>query len=318
MKKELRIKEAETFRPSLKNHNSLFLILNSRRRGFTLLEILIVIAVIGVIGSIVSYAFVQFKRASQLDVQVKQVISVIRLAQSKTLAAENDTVYGVHFESDQAVLFEGPVYVEAASTSEVTRLDALVQITGIALAGGGSEVIFDRLTGRTAEPGTVTLTGSESARVITIDASGQARAEAGTLAPQGTRITDTRHVQFDLGWSIQNASVMRLKFSDPPNPDTISDIVMAPFFSSGNAIYDWSGTVLVSGANQTLRIHTITMSPTSLSIDRDRRTNDKALTVYFLDDGIYKDVASYDAAGAVTVGLYGGTMSCVNGTMTCP
>jgi len=143
--------------------------------------------------------------------------------------------------------------------------------------------------------------------VVTIDSSGQVRAEADALLPGGTRVIDTRHVNFELGWSIQGATTLRLQFSNPPNPDTIQDIAMADYFNADNTVFDWQGTVDIGGSSQTLRLHTLLLSPlgTTLSIHRDRRTNDKALII--LIDG--KEVSRYDAEGNVTTGPFGGTMT---------
>src|SRR3989338_1425633 len=277
--------------------------------GFTLIEIFIALAVLAILGTIVLSAFSRFRASTELDAAVRQALSVIRLAQSKTLAAEGDSQHGVRFEPDRITLFPGASFAQAP-TNEVTVLSALVQITNISLAGGGVDLVFDRLTGRTPQSGSVTLASAydpSRTRVVTIDSSGQVRAEADALLPGGTRVIDTRHVNFELGWSIQGATTLRLQFSNPPNPDTIQDIAMADYFNADNTVFDWQGTVDIGGSSQTLRLHTLLLSPlgTTLSIHRDRRTNDKALII--LIDG--KEVSRYDAEGNVTTGPFGGTMT---------
>ncbi len=277
--------------------------------GFTLIEILITFAVFAILGTIVFSAFSRFRASTELDAAVRQTLSVVRLAQSKTLAAEGNSQHGVRFESDRITLFPGASFTQAP-TNEVATFSLLVQITNISLAGGGPDLIFDRLTGRAPQSGSITLASVSDpsrTRVITIDSSGQVRAEAATLLPGNTRVTDTRHVNFQLGWSIQSATTLRLQFSNPPNPDTIQDIAMADYFNAGKTIFDWQGTVAVGGSDQTLHIHTVALSvgDTTLSIDRDRRTNTKALII--LIDG--KEISRYDAEGGVTAGPFGGTMT---------
>ena len=277
--------------------------------GFTLIEILVTLAVLVILGTTVLSAFSRFRASTELDAAVHQALSVIRLAQSKTLAAEEDSQHGVRFESDRITLFQGASFTEVP-TNEVIELSALVQITNISLAGGGVDVVFTRLSGRTPQSGFVTLalaSDPSRTRVITIDSSGQARAEAALLLPGGTRIVDTRHVNFELGWSIESAITLRLQFPNPPNPDTIQDIAMADYFNAGHTIFDWQGTVDIGGSSQTLRIHTLSLSPlgTTLSVHRDRRTNNKAVII--LIDG--KEISRYDAEGNVTAGPFGGTMT---------
>ncbi|MBI2097182.1 MAG: type II secretion system protein [Candidatus Sungbacteria bacterium] len=277
--------------------------------GFTLVEVLVTLAALAILGTIVLGAFSRFRTSAQLDGAVRQILSTLRLAQSKTLASETSYQYGVRIETDHIILFRGAVYT-ASSTNETTDFPSGVVASNVSLAGGGIDVIFDRLTGNTSESGSVTLTaggGPQSTQVITVEPSGQARAAADALPPTLGRLIDTRHVNFALGWSIQGATTLRLQFLNPPNPDTIEDIVMEGYFDGGQTVFDWSGTVAVNGSNQRLRIHSISIdfSATTLSIDRDRRTNDKGVII--LIDG--KEIARYDSAGNVTVGPFGGIMT---------
>lgn len=279
------------------------------QNGFTLFEITIVVAVLVILGSIIFVSFARFRERSQLDTTVREILAALRLAQSKTLASEGNYTYGVHFQSDRIVLFRGTSYDSATTTNETTRITTSVSIS-TALTGGGADIIFDRITGATAESGTITLTSSNASRIVTIDAAGEVRAEAASLTPSGTRFTDTRHVNFALGWNIQNATTLKLTFSNPPNANTVSSIAMTGYFNADKSSFDWSGTVNVNGSNQVLRIHTIAVSPnTTLSVYRDRRTNDKALTISIIDGGIEKGIATYTATGTTTVGTYGGTMT---------
>lgn len=279
--------------------------------GFTLIEILIALAVVSILGSVAVSSFSKFRASNVLDSGVRQTMAILRLAQAKTLAAESDTRFGVHFEADRAILFRGAIYLPAEASNEIIIMPQAVGIGPIVLSGGGVDVLFDRLTGRTAQNGSVALSAYGESRIVTIENSGQVRAEASALAPSGTRIIDSRHVNFDLGWSIRSAATLRLTFSDPPGADIAQNIPLQDVCAgSPRASCDWSGTVDVGGSPQTLRVHTVSLTDTGtvLSVDRDLRKNTKALTVHIIDGGIAKDIASYTTGGAATPGSYGGTM----------
>lgn len=282
----------------------------SRRSGFTLIEILITLGIFAILGSITLNALSNVRTEHLLNAAVSETIDTIRLAQSKTLASESDSQYGIRFESDRVILFRGSSYA-AGTTTETNVFSSRVRITEVSLFGGGSDVVFQRLTGTTTAYGTIQMEAGSYKRTLTIDASGAVRTAAGSLAPTGSRLTDTRHVNFQLGWSIQNATSLKLTFSNLPSANTVATIEAQGYFNADKTFFTWEGTINVNGSNQTIKIHTVSLSAsdTMLSIHRNGSLNNKALVVSIVDGGVEKEIASYTAAGAVTAGAYGGTMT---------
>ena len=279
----------------------------SGQNGFTLLEIVISVGIVALIGSLGLASFLGSRRTRDLNVGTQSALSVMRLAQSKTLAAEGGGPWGIRLEGDRYTLFpaQNPFNATTASNT-VYILPSTLEITNINLAGGGQDVIWERITGKTVKLGTFELRvklGVDSA-LITIGASGEVSSGGSAQPPSGSRIIDTRHRNFDLGWSIKNSTTLTLTFSDPPSADIISSIVMTPV--PPRSIFDWSGTVSVYGQPQVLRIHAVSLTDTGtvLSIDRGQLTNNKKVKIEI--DG--KHIATYEADGALTVGQFGGTV----------
>ena len=259
---------------------------NFSQKGFTLIELLVVLAIIAVLITIALANFGTFGRQVDLDTTTQRVLSTLRLARNQTLASEGESQYGVHFEQAKYVLFKGDDYATSTDKKEYTLTST--EIYQINLTGGGSDVVFERVRGNTNSSGNIKvrlISEQTRSQTVLVNASGQVSLET-SVSPTGTRITDTRHLHFDLGWSIQSATTLRLIFSDPPNPNVQNDIAMSSYFTgSPPTAFDWSGTVPVNGSDQVLRVHThlLDATDTTLSVHRDRRYNNKALQIIIID-----------------------------------
>ena len=144
-------------------------------RGFSIIEILVVVAVAGMLASVCLYSFSKYRNSQTLKNAEDNVASLLDNARAETFSSDSSSQYGVHLQSSQAVFFIGATYNSSASTNKVVAIDPSVTITGITLTGGGSDVIFNRLTGETADYGTITFTlasDSTKTKVITISQTG--------------------------------------------------------------------------------------------------------------------------------------------------
>lgn len=143
--------------------------------GITMLELVVVIAIIIVLASLIITSFSAFRNSKVLDTGVENILSVLAKARGNTLSSKNAYQYGVHFETSQVVLFRGATYSSSDPSNEVVSLDSAVEISSITLTGGGSDVIFDRLTGKTNMDGTVIIrinSDTSKTKTITINATG--------------------------------------------------------------------------------------------------------------------------------------------------
>jgi prepilin-type N-terminal cleavage/methylation domain-containing protein len=152
---------------------------NSRyNQGFTLIELLAVVAIIGVLVAVVISSLSTFRSRQALKNTTDDIISLINDARVKTISSVNSTNYGVHIESARLVEFSGATFVNGSSSNRQIDIDSSVTIPssgGINLSGGGSDVIFTRLSGDTSNYGTIVVQLSSNSSVkktITINQTG--------------------------------------------------------------------------------------------------------------------------------------------------
>ena len=284
-----------------KNCNFMFRVSSFKfqERGFTLIELLIVI---GVVAILTAGALVSYRSASggvELKTNAFKVVDVLNLARQRTIASLGASSYGVHFEASQFVLFKGADYSALDSDNIFYVLPDALEIADIVLVGGGSEVVFDRVTGKTAQSGSLKArlaSDTSKFKTINILSSGRADISSDALAPSGTRIYDSRHVHFNYTQDVRSAITLTLNF-----PGYISqDILFQDYLDAGKTVFDWTGTILVNGSNQVLRIHThnLDASYADFSITRDSRYNDEALEISLGG----QNLINYAINGVVTQG----------------
>lgn len=147
----------------------------SKQGGVSLLEILIGIAIVLVLVSLSLASFSEFRARKSVDVAVEEILAAFSKAHLDAISSKNDMQYGVHLDPDKAVYFLGTTYDANAATNVVYRLNTSIEIANITLAGGGSDVIFKRLTGGTDQTGTfdIRIKGNTARRTtVTVNGTG--------------------------------------------------------------------------------------------------------------------------------------------------
>ncbi len=271
--------------------------LSSLYAGVTLVEFLIVIGIISILVATAVISAFTFRANTELTTSTNNFMEDVRSVQSQTLASENDSSYGVHLEESRYTLFRGSDFASRNTAfDEVRVLPPRVEFASWSL-GGGDDLVFDRVTGSTQNSGTVTLSlisAPSQTKTVNLSPSGKIFLSGIQPALSDTRITDTRHVHYTLGWSMESSTTMRLFFDS--SPDVTEDIPIQSYISGSK--FDWSGTVDVNGSNQVLHIHTHVLDSfdTILSVHRELDENDRPLDIS-VDSTL---ITSYDVLGNAT------------------
>jgi len=248
-----------------------------KEKGFTLIEILVVVGIIILFLAMSVFQFRSFQQGSHLQNTTREAAATLRLAQSRTLASEGDAQYGVHFDTTttphQYTLFQGPSYgARIIAKDEITLVNKEIEISAIAL-GVGNEVVFLRLSGQASVEGTITfrrILDPTRTAIVTVLSSGAIDEGSATPPSDANRAKDSRHTHVsyqgrDIATSTES---IRLVF-----PDTTFSFVILSNMSGGEIF--WEGDVTSEGEVQHLKIHTHILNDpvqgTQFSLHRDRR-----------------------------------------------
>lgn len=134
-------------------------------RGFTFLEVLVVLGVLGVLVGLAIPFYQSFQVDSRLDDTAHEVVQTLRIAQSKAMASESFSAHGVHFEAQRFILFRGDTYAVDDPFNEVTDV-----VQPLSISSG--DIVFDSVYGTTGADIITISTITGRTRAVTINTLG--------------------------------------------------------------------------------------------------------------------------------------------------
>ncbi len=145
---------------------------NFFQKGITAVETLIVISIIVLIIGIVIPRFADMRNAQILQNSTLDVYNALNKARSNTLAGLNSQSYGVHFSTNQVIIFQGTTYDSSSASNEIINLDSRSSISTISLSGGGSDIYFNRIYGKPNKTATLTISVGSFTKNVSVGALG--------------------------------------------------------------------------------------------------------------------------------------------------
>lgn len=122
----------------------------SSRKGFTLVELAVVTSIIVTLLGFITISLVRSQQGASLT-SIEEIL-LVDLKQQQLKAMIGDTEgraasdsYGIHFDSNQYVLFHGATYSALENTNSVTSL-----ADGMQFNSPNFDVIFSKLSGTTS------------------------------------------------------------------------------------------------------------------------------------------------------------------------
>jgi len=132
-------------------------------------EVVLVIILVGIsVGfSILYYQSSQVR--ADINSQVVQFASYIRLAHSDALSGLEDQSHGIHLENSAYTIFIGSSYDPMDEFNFVIELSPTITIENISLNGGGSDIIFTTTAGETTQYGTLNFVSTQIGKTINVE-----------------------------------------------------------------------------------------------------------------------------------------------------
>jgi prepilin-type N-terminal cleavage/methylation domain-containing protein len=140
------------------------LVISSRQKGVSLIELLLVMAIIAVIGATATPFISSFVLRNNYETTVDQLQSTLRKAQGYAMNGKNGSTWGVCFTSNTIRLYRGscvaPVFAEN------------FKVPGTVTVSGLSDTTFSLQRGEPTQPLTITISTAVGSRVVTLNAVG--------------------------------------------------------------------------------------------------------------------------------------------------
>lgn len=141
------------------------------QKGFTLLEVLIVIAILAVLTAVSSPIYRSFVKSSELGSVSKTIISFLKEARSKSMTGNLGLRWGVHFVNGSADYYESFSTPTDYSDGSKNVVSTVYLPLGVNFSEPvtTSDIIFGKIIGTTTATTTVTFTSpNNESKTVTV------------------------------------------------------------------------------------------------------------------------------------------------------
>ena len=150
-----------------------------KERGFSLLEILLVMGILVILSAVAVSSFINYQIVVEADEEAQRIESLLRSAQGKAITFEENSQWGVHFSNPSSSpsfyeIFAGPTY--PGTIKETIYLSSRFVFTN-PVVGATQDIIFEKRSGKSTIGATIIITiapqsGQAQTRNISVTSEG--------------------------------------------------------------------------------------------------------------------------------------------------
>lgn len=138
------------------------------QKGLTLVETLLTILIIVFLAALILPLGLSFYKNQQFQTHSQQILQTLRRAQSKAMAVEEGSSFGVYLTDDNYALFKGDSYSEDDPYNEVFDLPQIITIQD-----SPRTIVFSKFEGKPSLIGDIIINSNELVQIININEVGR-------------------------------------------------------------------------------------------------------------------------------------------------
>ena len=137
------------------------------RRGYTLVELLLTVALISILAGISTAFYARFINQNGQANTIDRFVGGLRKAKTYAMSGKANSNWGAAYSA-------GKIYVYRGNSFGTATFMENLDVPGNITLSGLSDVNFTRITGATTNTGTISITGNNTTKTITINSLGVA------------------------------------------------------------------------------------------------------------------------------------------------
>ena len=141
------------------------------QRGFTLIELILIVALMGILGALSSPFLSRFIAQNYLEDTTNKFVRTLRKAQNYSLSGKQSSTWGVHYADRELILFKGSFYGEDHSFDETFDIPSTISVSD------WSDIAFSKIRGQPSTNLTVILSSNIKSKTVVVNAEGMVDVE---------------------------------------------------------------------------------------------------------------------------------------------
>ena len=122
-------------------------------KGFTLIEILIVITILGILSLMVGFSYITLLTHINVDTSNQDIYSIVKKAQDNAMNnLDGYSQYGVEFQNNEVILFPGGSYSPSNSNNDIYYLLPEVTLYNLSPTDN-NPIVFNSVNGQLTNTG---------------------------------------------------------------------------------------------------------------------------------------------------------------------
>ncbi len=124
-----------------------------QNKGFTLIEILIVITILGILALMIGFSYLSLMSHINVDSSNQMIYSIVKKAQDNAMNnLDGYSQYGIEFQSNQITIFPGGSYSSTNSLNDTYYFPPEVTLYNLSPADN-NPIIFNSVNGQLTNTG---------------------------------------------------------------------------------------------------------------------------------------------------------------------